>query len=246
MTRVLPDKISKLGRDVSQRAGKNERQFIPHSVRVTGVIFFGDSIFAGTGASDRQLGCAKLVKSSLSIPVSIRSRNRDTSDIGLRRISEDVLKHREYSHIPILFGNNDCWFNKEGESCVPIEFFERNLRRMVQLIQDNKQTPLLCNLQPIDNAKFFRTYPEYTKYRDSINLSPLLWQRCYGDRIEIICHDLGITLINIRATLEGEISLVLSDDGIHPNDKGHMLIASTVLEQITKLDPTSERSIISS
>ncbi len=208
--------------------------------RVNGVILFGDSVLAGTGASDRQLGCAKLVKQVLPVPVSIRSRNRDTSKIGLERIDTDVLQQREYSHVVILFGNNDCWLDESGNPQTSTDEFIENLRQMAVRIRGNSQVPLFCNLQPIDNASFFKTFPEYMKfcYSTKLKLDPFLWQKKYSDDIELLCNYERIGLIDIRSKLTQQITSTISTDGIHPTDSGHRMMSERILKALYKLDLT--------
>lgn len=206
--------------------------------KVRGLILFGDSVLAGTGASDRQLGCAKLIKQTLPIPVSIKSRNRDSSRTALRRIGIDVLEQRELTHVVILFGNNDSWLDAQGKPDVPLEEFEENLKRMACLIRDNDQTPLLCDLQPIDNLKFFRAFPQYINLRDSIGLDPNSWQERYSNLIRSVSNAEHLELIEIRRALNQEILHLISDDGIHPNNRGHDCVAQTILKTLHTIDLT--------
>lgn len=204
--------------------------------QVVGVIFFGDSIFAGTGASDRQLGCIKRLKASLRVPISIRGRNRDTSAMGLRRLATDVLARRDYSHVVVLFANNDCWLNANGRPVLSPEQFGKNLRMIVSRIAANRQIPICCNLQPIDNEKFFATFEPYRNFRRNTDLDPCTWQEKYSEMITVICQEAAVPLIDIRAPLLAELPYVMASDGVHPNDRGHELIANRILEMLSRLD----------
>lgn len=213
------------------------------TVGVDGIILFGDSVLAGTGASDRQLGCGKLIKDQLEIPVSIRSRNRDTSEFGLKRISEDVLAQQKHSHVLVLFGNNDCWVTEQLRPAISIKNFEKNLIEISRLIQRNSKQPLLCNLQPIENTNFFESFPEYQRYRDSIGLDPYKWQAKYSQRIERVSEILSLPLIDIRTPLLNSIGVAIANDGLHPNDLGHSIIAKKILEVLGGISkqPNSSR-----
>lgn len=208
---------------------------------IRGVILFGDSIFAGTGATDRQHGCGKLLKDALEVPVSIRSRNRETSTLGLRRIGPDVLQQSQYSHVLVLFGNNDCWLDSSMTPAVSTDQFAVNLKHILSTIHHNRQWPLVCNLQPIDNEKFFWAFPEYQRLR-VMKLDPYVWQKKYSDQVEVVSRELGVRIVDIRSALEKEAGVATANDGLHPNDRGHEIIATTILDTLRTLDSTLQVS----
>ncbi len=203
-----------------------------------GLIFFGDSVLAGTGASERELGCAKLVKNTLKIPVSLRAKNWNTSRDGLERLEEDVIKQPQFSHAILLFGNNDGWLIGPGQPNVPLEEFRQNIDAMVTRIKNNRQTALLCNLQLIDQMIFVRQFPELDDYRKCMNLTTEEIHVKYSNAIEDAARESGIGLIDIRSRLKNSLESTVASDGIHPNDKGHKIIADVILESLQRLDPT--------
>lgn len=204
---------------------------------VSGIIFFGDSVFAGTGASQRELGCAKLVKDSISIPVSLKSRNWNTSQDGLDRLEQDVIKQQLLSHVIILFGNNDCWLIDSGQPKINIEQFEENMRSIVDQVNSNKQIPILCTLQPIDFKRFSSIKsPELLTFRKDVSLNPEELQKQYSKSVFDLANDLGIYCLDLRTKLEASAEDVIAPDGIHPNDKGHRIIASSVISFLNNLD----------
>jgi len=211
---------------------------------INGIICFGDSILAGTGASDRQFGSAKLVKAATAIPVSLKSRNWDTSQMGLQRIDIDVLAQRSYSHVIVLFGNNDSWINKNGKPYIELEKFETNINQILDLISRNGQIPIVCNLQPIDPIKFAMALSEDFQVVKQFKIDPVEWQKKYSDRIEVICRQKKHYFIDIRKVLNQSISAVISSDGIHPNDKGHKIIANCILSTLLQIDSSLQLAVI--
>ena len=204
---------------------------------IKGVIFFGDSVLAGTGASQRENCCAKLIKDALKIPVSLRSRNWNTTRDGLNRLEDDVLKQSAFSHIVILFGNNDSWLTASGESKVPLEEFRENLIEIAARIKSNKQTSLLCNLQLINGKVFLQQFPELVNYCRNTHMTAEKIQIQYNDLIEDVAKISDTKLINIRTKLEKLSENSIAEDGIHPNDQGHKIIAGTILQSLQELDP---------
>lgn len=205
---------------------------------MTGLIIFGDSTLAGTGASDREFGCAKLVKSALKMPVSLRARNWNTSRDGLDRLEEDVIKQSQFSHVLILFGNNDGWLIGPGQPKVPLEEFRRNLLEIVSRIKNSDQFPLLCNLQPIDQVTLMRQFPELDEYRKYMELTAEQTHLQYSNAIEEVANKSGVDLIDIRSKLKNSPEKYIAEDGIHPNDKGHKMIANAIMQYLYQLDTT--------
>ncbi len=205
---------------------------------INGVIFFGDSVLAGTGASERESSCAKLVKCALKIPVSLRSRNWNTTRDGLDRLEVDVLQQAQFSHVVILFGNNDSWLATSGQSKVPQGEFRKNLLELIGRIKSNQQTSLLCNLQLINEAAFLQRFPELVSYCKDMSITAEKIQDQYNNLIEGVAKASDIKLINIRSKLKKFPGNSIADDGIHPNDQGHKIIADLILQTLQELDPT--------
>jgi lysophospholipase L1-like esterase len=203
---------------------------------VSGVICFGDSILAGTGALSRENGCAKILKRSLSIPVSLKGINRNTTQDGLMRLQQDVIDQKHLSHVVILFGNNDCRLTDAGQSFISEDRFLANLEEMERRIKQNQQMPLFCNLQPIDAQKLYEFAPDYKKQMaDPENL-----QAKYNSLVEAFTKRSGNLLIDIRTPLNSQKAKVMANDGLHPNDLGHEIIAHQILKSLKQLDSLLE------
>lgn len=203
---------------------------------ITGLICFGDSIIAGTGASERDYSNAKILKNSLSVPVSLKGRNWNTSQDGLERLETDVLHQKNLSHVIILFGNNDSWLTEELQCKIPLDQFSTNLHRMIQNIRDNNQSPMLCNLQPIDVLTFVKKYAPYIDLNKVRDLSQLDKQALYSAEIESVANKSNVPLINIRSALQKANGQVIAEDGLHPNDLGHKVIAEKILKILKRID----------
>lgn len=203
---------------------------------ITGVICFGDSILAGTGALSRENGCVKRLKKSLKVPVSIKGINRHTSQDGLMRLMQDVIEQKHLSHVVILFGNNDCRLTESGQSVISSAHFLANLQEMANRIRQNEQTPLFCNLQPIDSRKLFKFAPEFEKH----GVDPESLQKKYSVLVEEFARRSGHGIIDIRTLLESRKAEVIAEDGLHPNDFGHELIAKQILQTLQMVDPSLE------
>ncbi|HOW59310.1 MAG TPA: SGNH/GDSL hydrolase family protein [Candidatus Omnitrophota bacterium] len=205
---------------------------------ISGVICFGDSILAGTGASFRDKGCAKLLKARLKIPVSLKGINRNTSQDGLIRLQQDVLDQKNLSHVIILFGNNDCRFVDSNRFSVSQDHFIENLKEMAASIKRNHQIPMFCNLQPIDFPMLFQFMPEVQKIYSENKINPEELQGTYSDLIENFAKKSAEILIDIRTPLKCKKNEILAKDGLHPNDYGHEIIAQKIFAELKKYDST--------
>ena len=195
---------------------------------IDGIILFGDSVFAGVGASHRSHGCGKIIKSLLGFPVLINARNLDTTQDAIAKIKNVVSEHYTYSHVIILFGNNDCKLIDYDKPIVSLEQYKNNLSSIIKQIITNNKIPIISNLQPIDEKLFYKTLPNVAAYMKKIN-SAYEWQKRYSDACEEVAKVEKINLIDIRSKLK-ENSDAMAKDGLHPNDLGHRIIAEQILE----------------
>jgi len=172
--------------------------------------------------------------------VSLRGRNWDTSGEALKRIDSDVIQQKHLSHVIILFGNNDCWLQEPDKSKIPLPQFRENILKIAQTIAANQQTPILCNLQLINFKRFAEKFPELLTFKKVMNLDAGQIQEQYSNAIEAAARDAGISCVDIRGPLKKSSEDVVAFDGIHPNDLGHKIIASTILAHLNLLDTSLE------
>ena len=200
---------------------------------ISRLLMFGDSVFFGYGASDKERGCGRLLKKKIDIPVVIKAKNNDTTADAMKRL--DAFRGSGYSHAVILFGNNDSRLVGVNTSSVPLRQYEENLVRLLEFFKKNSIVPLLCNLQPLDNDGFFRTLPEIKKFI-AMDDTPYTWHRRYSDACENIARKMSVGLIDIRSALEARRDEAMYADGLHPNDLGHEIIAGKIYESVMGAD----------
>jgi len=191
---------------------------------------------AGMGASTRDNNCSKIIKTAINIPVALRARNRETSRDGLTRLSRDVLMGPECYHVIVLFGNNDSWLRDDDRPEVSLAEFEQNLNTMISQIRHNGQAPILLNLQPLDRDKFLKRFPIYRDKMKLLGSDPVTWQKQYSELVQNLAAKGRVDFIDIRTPMEKEITSCIGDDGLHPNDLGHKLIAEVVLGYLKSVD----------
>lgn len=202
--------------------------------KMSGLVCFGDSVLAGNGATSRERGCAKLIKSSIGIPTALKGRNWNTTVDALERINADVLRDN-YSHVLILFGNNDSWLTGANKTKVDFDLFVRNMNLIIDAILENDQVPLCFNFQPVDFEVFIQEFPEIAEYRAGMMDTLEGVRDKYMQAIHNICERRELPLVDIASPLKASHVNVIADDGIHPNDEGHKIIAETAITVLSKM-----------
>jgi lysophospholipase L1-like esterase len=198
------------------------------------VILFGDSVFFSVGASSRHKGCGYLLKKMWPGNILIRAKAGETSKDAIVRIKKDISGMKDFDIVVILFGNNDCKLNSQKAPLVSLENFELNLSIITNQIREEGMLPMLCNLQPIDSAIFFKTYGK--ENFKGFPFSPYEWQARYSNMCHSAAKHNSVSLIDIRSQLEKYGKDVIAQDGLHPNDKGHNIIKEALAESIKNAD----------
>jgi acyl-CoA thioesterase-1 len=142
------------------------------------------------------------------------------------------------------FGSNDCDFqwaeiaehpDEIHLPNVPLAQFTSKYCALIDIMREKGLNPILTNLSPIHAEKFFQWVSRGLD-KDAI----LHWlkdiQQIYRwqERYSIAVHEIAIIkrvpLINIRKSFlePHDLDSYLCEDGMHPNEKGHQLIAEAL------------------
>jgi len=202
-------------------------------MKTKGIILFGDSVFFGYGASDKNKGCGRILRNLCrNVQILIKARNNDSTRSGLDRIKGDVLTRENYSHVFILFGNNDCRLVDKLTPICTIEEFRNNLMKITLLIKNVGKNPILCNLQPINDYLCYQRLSYMREYLNP-NITPDAWHKKYSDEIVLLADKIEVPIVDIEKKLRSTSDAIYKD-GLHPNDKGHMVIARLLFDEIKK------------
>jgi acyl-CoA thioesterase-1 len=152
---------------------------------------------------------SRLVKRGIQAQVINAGRSGDTTAQGLRRLDWN-LKQGPFDLVILALGAND------GLRRMDLNTMRSNLDSMITKFKQNKSQVLLCgmrlplNFDPTYRKRFEAIYPELAK-KHQIPLVPFLLE---------------------DVALSSELNL---NDLIHPNAKGHELIADRLVDQIYPL-----------
>jgi len=184
-----------------------------NKIAVKKILLFGDSLMSGYGLSEEHHLSIVLEENLKSegydIEVINGSVSGDTSLDGLDRI-EEALSEYNVDLIILGLGANDMMRRINPQQT------EQNLEKIIKIIQDKKINILLAGMvASLSNGldykkKFDEIFPNLAK-KYELPLIPFLLD---------------------EVALKPELNL---SDGIHPNDKGILVISKTVKKSILNL-----------
>lgn len=219
-------------------------------------VLYGDSISKGV-VFDEQKG--KYVMLERSYPNLLQSKLKgvihNAAKFGntiLRaagKLQNDVLK-KNPDIVIIEFGGNDCDFNWEEIAESPLEqhnpntdfnIFQKTLKSLVDSLNNSGIIPVLMTLPPLDAERYFKWISKNSSIMGDKILTWLgsvskiyWWQERYNSAIISTAQETGARWIDIRSAFlkNPDFRQFLCIDGIHPNEKGHILIAEKIMEYI--------------
>ncbi len=146
----------------------------------------------------------------------------------------------------ISLGGNDCDYSWEAVAAsplaehspnTPLPEFENLLRTLIAKLRMRHIRPVFTSLAPIDSQRYFQNIISQRADGEKImqffrgdvtNIAR--HQECYNTAILKAALSHGCEFIDYRSSLllEKDYLSYLSDDGIHPNQKGHTAIAEFI------------------
>lgn len=221
---------------------------------INSVCIFGDSVAKGV-VFDAVKNKYSLLKESFA---NIVERQQNISIFNFARfgctisMGSEILKRHEselnrFDYTILEFGGNDCDYNWAEISedplgqhiCnTPIPLFREKYKELIYRVLQNGGKPVLLNLPPIDSKRYFQWVSRglnrknliaYLGEIDSIHD----WQALYSKAVEELAAEIKVPLIDIRSGFMRmkSFSDYLCADGIHPNEKGHLLISKAIREK---------------
>ncbi|NCB74354.1 MAG: SGNH/GDSL hydrolase family protein [Clostridia bacterium] len=167
---------------------------------------------------------------------------------------ERHIKDVQNCEVMVLeYGGNDSdhnWKeiseNPSGEHLpkTPIEDFVSAYRAIISSLKEMGKKIVMMNLPPIDEHKYFDWI---SRGLDKSKILQWLggsdeyiyrWHEIYNVQICNIASEYNIPIIDIRSAFleRRNYSDYLCNDGIHPNEKGHEIIAEAIAEAIPNIE----------
>jgi len=225
------------------------------------ICLFGDSISKGViidEIHDRYI----MTKRSFANILTAGEETLDVTNYSMlgctiqkgRSLIERHIRDVENCEITVLeYGGNDSdhnWAevaenpNTEHLPKTPIDEFVKDYRDIVEKLSAMGKRIIMLNLPPIDEHKYFDWISRglckenILKWLGGSDEYIYRFHEIYNVQACNIASEYRLPLIDIRSAFlrMRNYSDCLCSDGIHPNEKGHELIAKTISEAIPHLE----------
>jgi len=221
---------------------------------------FGDSILRGVVRNSNE-NKYEIIKDNALSGLSTDAvkacknyaRHGSTVQEGEYTLDVHLSELGKSAYVFLMFGGNECNMDWDGIADNPdgdwhpkcsIEEFEERYSDLIIKIKKQQKIPVLFSLPPIDAQKYFDFV---TRTRNKRNILHFLgddvqmmyrWHEMYNLAVFKIAkiHDVRLVDITSRFLEQRHYSDLLCDDGIHPNEKGHALIAKIIRDSYNSIE----------
>ena len=233
------------------------------------VCLFGDSISKGViidEVRDRYAMTKNCFANILSagetaLDVSNFSMLGSTIMKGKSMIERHIKDVQNCEVIVLEYGGNDSdhnWQeiseNPAGQHLpkTPIEDFVRFYRGIIDQLNEMGKKIVMLNLPPIDEHKYFDWISRGLSKENILSWLGgsdefiYRWHEIYNVKVCNIASEYKIPIIDIRSAFleRRNYSDLLCNDGIHPNEKGHEMIAEVIARAIPNLEQAALKKTI--
>ena len=212
---------------------------------------FGDSISKGIvldAETHRYSSLKKEITEWISPSTALHNFSVMGSTIqkGLSIITRHTDQLASYQNVFLEFGGNDCDFDWQAVSDHPeeahlpkiaAETFAENYRALVKLLRQAGSSFWMTSLVPLEAHRFLN---HVSQGRSKENILSWLgdadrifrWQEYYNDLVCRLARELSCPLLELRPEFlkDPAFPTLISNDGIHPTQKGHDLVHRCVEE----------------
>ena len=219
---------------------------------------FGDSILKGVIYENNTYKVSKnrfsnICEEVLGVSIENKAKFGSTVGIGKNIISKniDLIKETKSKYVVMEFGGNDCDYNwaeisenpdKEYNSKSTIAEFIEIYSYLIDELKKIGKEPVLLSLPPIDSVKYFNyisrklNADNILKWMEGNKQFLTNWHERYNIEVFKLAINNNIPIVDITSKfLEAKkYSRLLCEDGIHPNEEGHKVIAESIKEHVEK------------
>ena len=164
----------------------------------------------------------------------------NTTADGIKRFEADALANKP-DIVTLMFGVNDAAmlsfpeFKPIPGPRVPLAQYRKNLAEMIHRARRTGARVILMTPCPMGN-KYFNKHLEPYKSHDKNYVL-----RSYARAAREITAELGVELVDVWTRFLQEGMNELLPDGVHPNPRGHEVIAK-MLYNVVHLSPPARRT----
>ncbi len=204
------------------------------------LVAFGDSTTAPRGTL--RVYAALLQDEFPDLRVVNAGVGGDTTARARARLEKDVLAHKP-ALVVVQFGINDAtvdlWKDPPArEPRVPKADYEAGLREIVQAVRSRGASAVLVTPNPLRWSKATRALYGKPPYRVQEPDGFSLILRDYAELVRKVAREEKISFVDVYAAFDeydrpkGQSMDELLLDGMHPNEKGHRLVADRLIPKV--------------
>ncbi|WP_027417931.1 SGNH/GDSL hydrolase family protein [Aneurinibacillus terranovensis] len=217
------------------------------------IVCFGDSVTRGISFVEGRLRILKdnypaLLQKTLTSLNNVQVINKgvfnDNSNLLMDRLNSDVLSLSP-DYVLVEIGGNDCNFKweevarcpeEQHEPIVPLDKYIENIKQLIGSLRKSGAVPVLLTLPPLDPVRYYKklvqTYGQGIAHWIALCGGIEHWHGLYNRYLTEMINAWNVRSIDIRTAFKkaGDLSLLLSDDGIHPTLEGYRVMSREVCE----------------
>ena len=225
-------------------------------MKTTRIAALGDSITKGVVLNEQYRYSAAeqsfldILSSELDLRVDNYGKFGYTVSHGNSVIERHAADIADSDYTFIEYGGNDCDFDwikiaqdphGEHKARTPLEEFTEELSSLVAKIKGLGSIPVLITLPPILSDTYFSFLNRSMSDEQKNNIKEWLggdvgiiarWHESYNRALFQVANQTRTQIIDITTpfdTFRGDLTSLYCADGIHPNARGHKLIAHTII-----------------
>lgn len=225
-------------------------------MKTTRIAALGDSITKGVVLNEQNRYSAAdqcfldIISNELDLRIDNYGKFGCTVGYGNSVIERHTADIADSDYTFIEYGGNDCDFDwmkiaqdphGEHKARTPLEEFTEELSSLVAKIRELGSVPVLISLPPILSDTYFSFFSRSMSDEQKNNIKEWLggdigiisrWHESYNRALFQVANQTRTQIIDITTpfdTFRGDLTSLYCADGIHPNARGHKLIAHTII-----------------
>lgn len=225
-------------------------------MKTTRIAALGDSITKGVVLNEQNRYSAAdqcfldIISNELDLRIDNYGKFGCTVGYGNSVIERHTADIADSDYTFIEYGGNDCDFDwmkiaqdphGEHKARTPLEEFTEELSSLVAKIRELGSVPVLISLPPILSDTYFSFFSRSMSDEQKNNIKEWLggeigiisrWHESYNRALFQVANQTRTQIIDITTpfdTFRGDLTSLYCADGIHPNARGHKLIAHSII-----------------